>query len=316
MHHQTTRKSAAAVEAPSDDSPLRDRVTKLLAALSPAERRVAEYLRDHGLEIVFATADEIGAATDTSDATVIRTAKALGYSGLPDLKREAGRRALGGVRPSARLRNRIDKAGQETTTLLDHVFAEATERLGETRRLLAEDAFVAAVDLLANAGEVVSFGLGPSELSAQYLTLRLRRLGRQARQITTTGFKLADELLSLRESDVVALYVPGRLINDVHVLLDRAQAVGAPVLLFSDALLPVLADRVTLTLTAVHSGSGFTGEGLSALLLTDCLTLAVAARERDRATATSELLNSLRDALTQPEPPKRPTRRPRRAGGP
>jgi len=285
----------------------------MLAELSPAERRVAEYLRDHVLEIVFATADEIGAATDTSDATVIRTAKALGYSGLPELKREAGKRALGGVRPSARLRSRIDKAGHETSSLLDHVFAEATERLGETRRLIAEDDFVAAVELLMSAREVVSFGLGPSELSAQYLALRLRRLGRQARQITATGFRLADDLLGLRESDVVVLYVPGRLINDVHVLLDHARTVGAPVVLFSDALLPVLADRVTLSITAVHSGSGFTGEGLSALLLTDCLTLGIAARQRDRATATSELLNSLRNSLTQ-APYQPPTRR-RRGGG-
>lgn len=284
----------------------------MLAELSPAERRVAEYLRDHGVEIVFATADEIGAATGTSDATVIRTAKTLGYSGLPELKREAGERALGGIRPSARLRSRIDKAGQETASLLDHVFAEATERLDETRRLIAEDNFIAAVDLLAGAREVVSFGLGPSELSAQYLTLRLRRLGRQARQITTTGFKLADDLLGLRESDVVALYIPGRLINDVEVLLDHARAVDAPVILFSDLLLPVLADRVAITMTAVHSGSGFTGEGLSALLLTDCLALGVAARERDRATTTSELLNSLRIALAQPRPHKRSARRVRR----
>ena len=287
------------MNAQPTDGPLRDRVTARLAELSPAERRVAEYLRDHVLEIVFATADEIGAATETSDATVIRTAKALGYSGLPELKREAGKRALGGVRPSARLRSRIDKAGRETSTLLDHVFAEATERLGETRRLITDEDFVAAVELVMGAREVVSFGLGPSELSAQYLTLRLRRLGRQARQITATGFRLADDLLGLRGSDVVVLYVPGRLINDVHVVLDHARSVGAAVILFSDALLPVLADRVTLTLTAVHSGSGFTGEGLSALLLTDCLALGIAARERDHATATSELLNSLRTALTE-----------------
>jgi DNA-binding MurR/RpiR family transcriptional regulator len=305
------RRSTAAVNAPSDEGPLTDRVRRMLPELSPAERRVAEYLRDHVLEIVFATADEIGATTGTSDATVIRTAKALGYSGLPELKREAGKRALGGIRPSARLRSRIDRAGHETTSLLDHVFAEATERLDETRRLLAEDDFVAAVELVMNAREVVSFGLGPSELSARYLTIRLRRLGRQARQITETGFRLADDLLGLRESDVVVLYVPGRLINDVHVMLDHARAVGAPVILFSDALLPVLADRVTLTLAAVHSGSGFTGEGLSALLLTDCLTLGVAARERDHATTTSELLNSLRTALAHPAP----NRRPRRASG-
>ncbi|PZG12141.1 MurR/RpiR family transcriptional regulator [Nonomuraea aridisoli] len=292
------------------DNPLREQIASKLDELPPAERRVAEYLRDHAHEIIFATSGEIGAATGTSDATVIRTAKALGYSGLPGLKREAGRQAIGGTRPSARLRSRIDKAGQEAGSLMDHVFTEATERLLETRRLITEDDFVAALDLLMGAREIVSFGLGPSEMCAHYLTLRLRRLGRHARLINSTGFRLADDLLGLQKSDVMVLYVPGRLFNDVYVLLDHAQEVGAQVLLFSDALLPVLADRVTLTLTAVHSGSGYTGEGLSALLLTDCLVLGLAARDRDRATSTSELLNSLRASLTEPR--KRTTRRTRK----
>ncbi|MBF8184275.1 MurR/RpiR family transcriptional regulator [Nonomuraea sp. K274] len=296
-----------------DDHPLRDLIASKLGELPPAERRVAEYLRDHAHEIIFATSGEIGAATSTSDATVIRTAKALGFSGLPDLKREAGREALGETRPSARLRSRIDKGGQETTSLLDHVFTEAAERLLETRRLITEDTFVAAVDLLVGAREIVTFGLGASEMSAHYLTLRLRRLGRQARLINATGFRLADDLLGLHESDVMVLYVPGRLFNDVFVLLDHAQAVGTPVMLFSDSLLPILADRVTHTLTAVHSGSGYTGEGLSSMLLTDCLALGVAARDRDRATGTSELLNSLRTALTQPEARGRTARRSRGA---
>jgi DNA-binding MurR/RpiR family transcriptional regulator len=290
---------------------LHERVAAKLAGMAPAERRVAEYLRDHAQEIIFATAGEIGAATETSDATVVRTAKALGYSGLPELKREAGQQAIGRTRPSARLRSRIDKAGQETTSLLDHVFTEAVERLNETRRLITEDDFVAAVDLLAGAREIVSFGLGPSEPGAHHLTLRMRRLGRQSRLINSTGFRLADDLLGLRESDVVALYVPGRLFNEVVVIIDHAQAVGAKVMLFSDALLPILSDRVTVGLTAVHSGSGFTGEGLSAILLTDCLALGVAARDRDRATDTSELLNSLRSALTPPETRKRTARGPR-----
>jgi DNA-binding MurR/RpiR family transcriptional regulator len=299
-----------------DDNPLRDLIASKLGDLPPAERRVAEYLRDHTHEIIFATSGEIGAATGTSDATVIRTAKALGYSGLPELKREAGRQAIGKTRPSARLGSRIDKAGQETVSLLDHVFAEAAERLLETRRLITEDAFVAAVDLLMGAREVVTFGLGASEMSAHYLALRLRRLGRQARLINTTGFRLADDLIGLHESDVMVLYVPARLINDVFVMLDHAQAVGAPVMLVSDTLLPILADRVTLTLAAVHSGSGYTGEGLSSLLLTDCLALAAAARDRDRATSTSELLNSLRATLAQPEPRGRTTRRSRPAAEP
>jgi RpiR-like protein len=40
-----------------------------------AERTVAEYLRMHGREAIFSSAEQIAEATGTSDATVVRTAK-------------------------------------------------------------------------------------------------------------------------------------------------------------------------------------------------------------------------------------------------
>ncbi|MGH3377819.1 MAG: MurR/RpiR family transcriptional regulator [Actinoallomurus sp.] len=289
---------------------LRDRVARRLDGLPPAERRVAEYIRDNLNSITFATATEIGETTGTSDATVVRTAKALGYAGLPDLKRAAGREVGMLTEPSVRLRSRIEESGNDTTTLLDHVFYEGVERLVETRRLLSEAALDAAVTALAEAREVVGYGVGPSAMPVSYLTLRLGRLGRRARAMSATGFCLADELLGLRAEDVIVLYAPGRLLRDMDVLLTHAEAVGARTILVSDALTDVLADRVQITLPAVDSASGLTQEGLSSMLVTDCLTLGVARRDAARATATSELLTSLRTRVApqdnEPEPRRRP----------
>jgi DNA-binding MurR/RpiR family transcriptional regulator len=291
---------------------LRERVAEKLAVMPPAERRVAEYLRDHVQEIIFATAEEIGAATETSDATVVRTAKTLGYSGLPELKRGLGQQIIGGTRPSVRLINAIERVEQETAALLDYVFSEAEERLAETRRLIQEQDFVTAVDLVAGARQVVSFGLGGSELPSTYLALRLCRLGRSARAIYHTGFRLADDLIGLREGDVVVLYAPARLIRDMVVLVERAGEVGAAVILITDSLGPTLADRVTVSLPSVLSGTGISGEGLSALLVTDCLMAGVATRDRDRANSTSELLNSLRATLAPDNEERRRQSRRRR----
>lgn len=277
---------------------LRDRVARRLDGLPPAERRVAEYIRDNLNSITFATATEIGETTGTSDATVVRTAKALGYAGLPDLKRAAGREVGMLTEPSVRLRRRIEESGNDTSALLDHVFAEGVERLLETRRLLSAPAFESAVSALAGAREVVGYGVGPSSVPVGYLVLRLTRLGRRARAMAATGFGLADELLGLRPEDVVVLYAPGRLLRDMDVLLTHAEAVGARTILVSDSLTDTLADRVQITLPAVDSASGLTQEGLSSMLVTDCLTLGVARRDAARATAASELLTSLRKRIS------------------
>ncbi|MFI6086277.1 MurR/RpiR family transcriptional regulator [Streptomyces sp. NPDC051217] len=280
----------------AEDS-LRERVASKLPVMPPAERRVAEYLRDHAQSIVFSTAEEIGAATGTSDATVVRTSKTLGYSGLPDLKRSIGQQIINATRPSVRLNQRIDSAGKETATLLDHVFSEAGERLAETLRLTPREQFDEAVGLLTEAHEVLAFGVGLSEIPARFLAMKMNRLGHPTQFVGAAGFLLADGLLGLREKDVVVIYAPARLTTELNVVLDHAKSVGAKTVLITDSLGPTLTDRVSVTLPAVHSATGYTAEAFSSLLMTDCLLLGVAGQDRDRATAGSELLHTLRAAL-------------------
>lgn len=273
------------------------RVRDHLADLSPAERHVVTYLRDHTEDVLFASADQIGQVTGTSNATVIRAAKSLGYSGLPELKHDLGMDVIGATRPSTRLRRRIEHAGNKPEEAIGYVLAEAGERIGETQRIVDPADFTAAVECLAGAREVVAFGLGLSALSARYLTMRLVRLGRRARDISVTGFSLADELMPLGEGDTVVMYVPGRLLPDCELILDHAAEVGARTVLIADSLTGRLRDRVDACLPAVHSPSGLTAECLTSLALTDALLLAVAAQEEERATRASERLNTLRQRL-------------------
>lgn len=273
------------------------RVRERIAELSPAEQHVVTYLRDHTEDVLFASADQIGQATDTSNATVIRAAKSLGYSGLPELKHELGMEVIGATRPSTRLRQRIEHAGHLPEEALGYVFAEAEERIGETQRVIEQTEFTKAVECLAAAREVVAFGLGLSSLTARYLTMRLIRQDRRARDISVTGFSLADELLPLTEGDTVVMYVPGRMLPECEVILDHAAEVGAHVVLIADSLTRQLRGRVAAILPAVHSASGLTSECLTSLALTDALLLAVAAREEERAARASERLNTLRERL-------------------
>ncbi|WP_028922651.1 MurR/RpiR family transcriptional regulator [Pseudonocardia acaciae] len=286
------------------EAPLARRIAERADVLTPTELMVAEYLRARSEEVLFATAEQLAKAAGTSDATVIRTAKALGYSGLPELKHDVGGYLVRVRRPAVRLAQRIEHAG-ESAGLLDSVFAEAAERLAETRRLLRTEEVQRAVDLLAGATEVVGYGVGISALVAEYLTTRLTRVGVRARAAGATGFRLADELLALAGGDVLVIYAPGRMLPELDVILDHAAEVGARVVLVSDSLGARLGDRVTVALPAVHSGSGLTGECLASTVLTDTLVLGVAARDEHRSTAASDLLTGLRGRLSSP-PPRRP----------
>jgi DNA-binding MurR/RpiR family transcriptional regulator len=276
---------------------LESRISTRLAKMAPAERRVAEYLRNHQEDAVFASAEEIGAAAGVSDATVVRTAKTLGYAGMVELKFLIGQEMLSRAQPLQRLQSRIEEVGRDNSALWEQLFREAHDRLRETERQMSIADFDAALDLIEGARSLLCFGVGPSEANASYFALLLRRRGKPARSTGATGFRLADDLLTLGPGDVVVMFSPARQFREHEVILARAREVDARVILVTDSLEPVLGDRVDVVLRAVYSVSGFSGEILSSLVLTDALLLALAARDKARAAAFSEKLTELRSSL-------------------
>ncbi|WP_433503282.1 MurR/RpiR family transcriptional regulator [Pseudonocardia halophobica] len=270
--------------------------------LTEAEQRVVDYLLAHPRQAILASAGQIAEGAGTSDATVVRTARTLGFAGLPELRQSLTDRVVGATGPAAQVRR---VAADSSAGLLERVFEEAAERLARTAAAVDGAAFDAAVALLAEAGEVVGYGLGPSELVARALALRLTRIGRRARATGAVGFRLADDLVGLGPDAVVVLYLPARRTVDAEVVLDHVRAVGARSVLVTDALGGAFGDRADVVLDAVHGLGDVTGEGLTAAVLTDALCLAVAARDERSVVAADETLTRLRADLSRDAPRRR-----------
>lgn len=127
--------------------------------------------------------------------------------------------------------------------------------------------------------------------------MALGRVGRRAQYVGATGFALADHLLRLRQGDAVVIFQPGRDLPELTVLIDRARAVGARVVLVTDELAERYGDRVDAVLTAPHTPTGITTEALTALVVADALLLAMTTLDEGLAVSTSHQLTVLREQL-------------------
>lgn len=287
-----------------------DGVTRLRAAvrdtwdeLSTSERAVAQHLASVQAEgLLFASAQELGSASGTSNATVVRALQRLGYAGLPALKRELAAGFTNSVAPEVRLKQRIAHVGQDLDGIWDDVFDEAQERIEHCRRLTDTEALQRAVATLAEAEEVFCYGVAASEIAARHLTLALGRIGRRARFLGATGFALADALLPLGHGDTVVVFQPGRALDEFTVLVERARAVGAKVVFVTDELGETFADRVEAVITAPHTPTGITAESLTGLVVADALLLALTTLDETRAVETSHQLTALRERLLPAAP--------------
>jgi DNA-binding MurR/RpiR family transcriptional regulator len=280
-------------------------IRDLWGELSASERVVAQYLANTPPEnLLFASAQELGTASGTSNATVVRALQRLGYAGLPALKRELAADFTSATAPEERLKQRIAHVGHDLEQIKDRVFDEAAERLEQCRRLLETDVLKQAVQALADAREVLAYGVGASELAARHLVLKLRRAGRRARFVGATGFTMADELLDLGRSDAVVILQPGRLLREFTVLTERARAVGAAVVLVTDEPTSPLAGRADVVISAPHTPTGITAESLAGTVVMDTLVLALASLDEHRAVETSHQLTVLRGQLLDTAEPR------------
>jgi DNA-binding MurR/RpiR family transcriptional regulator len=261
--------------------------------LSPKERAVADFYAEHREEAAFLSAAEIAERLGTSDATVVRAVKALGYSGIPELRRELIDALRARATPAVRLGRSLDDAGEDPLGSLIDLEVELLEAM----RSLDRADFDRAVDVLVGADRVLAYGLGPNGPLADYITLRLRRFGRPAQAITASGLRLADALLAARTGDALLMLAYERLDTDAAAVLGRANDLGMPVVLVTDTLAPRLADRIAVALPAPRGrGGALTGAAVTMTLL-DALLLAVAGRDRSRSLAALAELNELRRRL-------------------
>ncbi|MFC7742875.1 MurR/RpiR family transcriptional regulator [Nocardiopsis composta] len=84
-------------------------------------------------QLLYSSAQELGAASGTSNASVIRTLRRLGYSGLPALKQAIAAPFSSSVAPEVRLRERIERLGGDLAGIWDRVADEARERIEHAR---------------------------------------------------------------------------------------------------------------------------------------------------------------------------------------
>ncbi len=279
-------------------SDLRARIRKHWDGFSPAARAVCRSLSESSAEqLLFMSAIELGNETKTSNATVIRTLQALGYSGLADLKGRVAAPFTTNTRPELRARQRIESTGGDLSNVWERVAAESIDRVELLKRTFAIDDYQYAVQLLLGAGHITVYGFGASFIAAEHLALKLGRMGRRSRCIQSGGFRFADDLLAIERGDAVVVFAPARLLKEVEVLLDRSRAVGAATILVTDELMEQLADDVTVALHSPNTPTGMTAEPLTSIVIADALAQGVAASNVERTVESSHTLTTLREQL-------------------
>lgn len=266
--------------------------------LTRSELRVAQYIRRHPERAVVASAAALGRMTSTSDATVLRTVKALGYRGLREMHASLVDQLRRRQDLTTQLAARVEAVTPATTSVFEQVQQDSIATLRELPARLPDDRWRECVQAVDAAAGILCFGLGPAGTIAEHLAIGLTRLGMAAVATVDSGIRLADRLAALAPGWALVVFAPLRMFREIGVALDRARDVGATSIVITEALAREVRNRADIVLTTPPSAEGAASETLAPLVLTQALTMEIAALRSEQAAQNALLLERLRAGIT------------------
>jgi DNA-binding MurR/RpiR family transcriptional regulator len=275
-----------------------ERIEHRFNQMSPAEQRVSRFCQENREQVLITSAAAIAARTKTSDATVVRTSKALGFASLDHLRRTLAGELRRSVTPAERLTRTLDVVGNDLGSALEGALQIHLQSLESLRQSIRPAEFEKVVHAIVTAQRVVVFGLGPSSAIASYLITQLARFGFDTGSLTHTGLLFADDLRKLRNGDLVIMLAYGRVYLELEVLLAELHRRKIQSVLLTDTLASKLRSKANMILTVPRGRAEMLSMHTATLGLIEALLVGVASQRSAETLASLEELSELRQRLT------------------
>lgn len=248
--------------------------------LTKSEQRIASYIMENAARIMEQTIPELAGNTKSSEITISRFCKKLGFSGLQALKI-----ALAAELSNAgemEFREIGDKDTEEQVAA--KVFQNIMDGLQDTLKILDFQQVAKAVQVLQKARRVAVYGYGNSATVCQDIETRFMRFGMVIQAYADMSQQLTSASLLTKEDVVIAVSHTGatiKLLEAVRV----AKRAGAAVIVITSYAQSNLAKLGDVVLTGmgreVHYSSESVASRLIHMAITDVLYTAMARSNPD-----------------------------------
>jgi DNA-binding MurR/RpiR family transcriptional regulator len=216
------------------------------SALSPSQRKIADYLARHYRTAAAQTAAQLAATLETSEATVIRLALRLGYRGYPDLRRQLHDMIHDDLTSIELLERPLQAARKDRDTLASVVRSQMTQMRAVAD--LSRDDVARVVKGLSAAPRVYVTGHRASASAAAFFGYWLAKVHADVVTLTSGGSLEYDAFRSVPAGAwMVGIAFP-RYPRETVELVDFAREERMMVAAVTDSVLSPLAKRADVVL--------------------------------------------------------------------
>jgi len=250
-------------------------------SLTPVEKKIADYILENTSEIPRLSIKTIAARTKTSDASVLRLCKALGYSGYRDFIVSIS--ASLGSRDEVHTEQYTDiQPGDDIETIISNISLNNRRSIEDTMSIINKEEIRRAVDYLRKSQRIDFYGIGASGLVCMDAQQKFMRINKRCYAFTDGHSQLTAATL-LGKGDVAVMVSNSGSTVEILDALEVAKSNGVTVIAITRYNRSPLAEKADVVLfistPEITIRSGAMGSRIAMLNIIDILFAGVASAE-------------------------------------
>lgn len=259
-----------------------------------SEKKVADFILAQGSCVEKLNLKELAGMIETSEATILRCIKAMGYNGYGEFK-------INLVKDLRHTNNNLQgvvdihvSKGDDIKDIPQKIIHMTTRALQDTLNMLKEDDFLKVIELIIRAKNIDIYGVGNSAVVAQDIMNKFIRIGIRCRAFADSHVQHICAC-SLSSEDVAIGISHSGETRDVVEALRLAREAGASTIALTNYKAEGITKYADIALLTGEYETTFYSETMvsrsSQLAIVDMIYMGVLLRDYDRFTKTLSKVN-------------------------
>ncbi len=256
---------------------LTERLQKSYPSLTKQEKKVAEFFLTQDPEAVFLSVAELARQSKTSQSTVVRFSRAIGFQGYPELQRELQNWVKQKISPSKVLQNFISKGPKDD--IYTRIFQIDFQNLTETQEANGKEILEKAIKGILRARRIGFTGFRTSSAIAYLLYYFIGRVRKNC-EFLDNGGNLTHQLMNYDRKDLLFGISFPRYSRQTVEILKYGKKIGCQIMAITDSPISPIGQIADIVLLAGGKSGAYFNSFTSAVTVVNCLVAGVSLKSK------------------------------------
>ncbi len=264
--------------------------------LTKGEKKIAEYIISNPKEVSDMSALDLGKALNTSDASIVRFSKNIGFKGFSDLKTYLKIQINSFKKPQNKILEKWNNF-QSENDIVDKIVKSDLKNIESFLSQIDVKKVEETVKNILSSKKVFVIGMGCSRGVAQFISWHMKRIGVDVELLQESGIGLLESLVHLKEEDTVLFFTFPRYLTDEVQASKLIKKRGAKLILITSELFSDISVNSDIVFKVPVDNDSFFNSYIVPMELCNIILTSIYEKNKDRIYKELEEISSFKDYL-------------------